>query len=90
MNATRPTFTFDGFGINGPDEYRSRLATFTPAGHAYPNLGALLESAPDLLAELVRIVDSYAALIRDTDWVVTHGADIERARAVIAKAEAQS
>ncbi len=26
--AQRPELTFDGCGINGPDEYRTRLATF--------------------------------------------------------------
>lgn len=25
----RPEFTFDGFGINGPDKYRTRVATFS-------------------------------------------------------------
>ena len=25
---TREQFSFDGYGINGPDEYRSRIATF--------------------------------------------------------------
>jgi hypothetical protein len=31
----RPRFTFDGKGINGPDEYRSRVATFSEYGAAY-------------------------------------------------------
>lgn len=30
MNQERPKFVFDGFGINGPDEYRTRVATFNP------------------------------------------------------------
>lgn len=40
--------SFDGFGINGPDKYRTRLATFTndEAGKAY---GKLFEASPDLL-----------------------------------------
>jgi len=46
------TFSYDGHGINGPDEYRTRLATFTEAGKAYPGLGNLLEAAPELLATL--------------------------------------
>lgn len=40
--------SFDGFGINGPDEYKSRLATLTPAGQAL-NVGPLLAAAPELL-----------------------------------------
>jgi hypothetical protein len=43
--------SFDGFGINGPDKYRTRLATFAndEAGKAY---GKLFEASPDLLAAL--------------------------------------
>lgn len=43
--------SFDGFGINGPDKYRSRVATFTndEAGKAY---GKLFEASPDLLSAL--------------------------------------
>ena len=47
----RPTLTFDGCGINGPDEYRTRLATFTDReqGKAW---GSLLAAAPELLEAL--------------------------------------
>lgn len=45
---TRPELTFDGHGINGPDEYRSRLATFT-LGADVNKYGPLLAAAPDLV-----------------------------------------
>lgn len=51
----RPELSFDGFGINGPDEYRSRIATFTKredgttAGAHY---GPLFAAAPELMAAL--------------------------------------
>jgi len=44
----RPQWVFDGCGINGPDEYRSRLATLTPAGQD-AKCGALMVAAPELL-----------------------------------------
>jgi hypothetical protein len=52
--------TFDGFGINGADEYRSRLATFTESairdGRA-ARFGDLLASAPELAADLAAVRD---------------------------------
>lgn len=44
--------SFDGFGINGPDKYRSRIATFTndEAGKAY---GKLFEASPELLGACI-------------------------------------
>lgn len=47
----RPELSFDGFGINGPDEHRSRVATFANAeiGRKY---GPLFAAAPDLLYAL--------------------------------------
>jgi hypothetical protein len=41
--------SFDGHGINGGDEYKSRIATFTDHGKKL-NLGPLFEAAPELLA----------------------------------------
>ncbi len=48
MNATRPELSYDGRGINGPDEYRTRIATFAndAAGDQY---GKLFQAAPELL-----------------------------------------
>lgn len=48
MNTDRG-LNFDGFGINGPDEYRTRLATFTNDDRA-KQYGPLFAAAPDLLA----------------------------------------
>jgi hypothetical protein len=45
------SLSFDGRGINGPDEYRTRICTFRDAA-AGEQYGLLFESAPDLLAAL--------------------------------------
>lgn len=45
----RPELSFDGHGINGPDAYRSRIATFTNADAA-DAYGKLFANAPNLLA----------------------------------------
>lgn len=46
--------SYDGRGINGPDEYRSRIATFSSdaAGDTY---GKLFEAGPELRAALRNI-----------------------------------
>lgn len=61
----RKELVFDGKGINGPDEYRSRLATFSPSGVGgmytdtqIKHYGKLFESAPEML-ELLRGAYSY-------------------------------
>lgn len=43
--------SFDGHGINGPDEYRSRVATFTSA-EAADKYGPLFAEASAMLAAL--------------------------------------
>jgi len=42
-----PGFSFDGHGINGQDEFRSRLATLTEIGKA-AKVGSMLAAAPSL------------------------------------------
>lgn len=67
----RRTFSFDGWGINGPDQYRERLATFTEAGHALPGLGKLLEAAPEMrgiLAEVMAPFDHISDENLLLDW----------------------
>ena len=54
---TRPMLTFDGKGINGPDEYRSRVATLTEYGHSLGNVGPLLAGAPLMWNLLQDIAD---------------------------------
>lgn len=54
--AARPTLTYDGWGINGPDEHRTRIAKFS-TGAAGERWGPLLARAPDLLAALRWIAD---------------------------------
>lgn len=56
------SFSFDGCGINGRDEYRTRLATLTQEGHNQ-KVGPLFAAAPKLLAALDRLI--FAAECRD-------------------------
>jgi hypothetical protein len=41
--------SFDGHGINGPDEYRTRIATFNWSNPLAKNYPELFEAAPELL-----------------------------------------
>lgn len=51
MTQERTELSFDGHGINGPDEYRSRIATFQNGqGEKY---GLLFERAPQMLQALL-------------------------------------
>lgn len=47
----RAELSFDGKGINGPDEYRSRIATFT-TDEAARKYGPLFAAAPGLREQL--------------------------------------
>lgn len=55
----RPELSFDGFGINGPDEYRTRLCTFSKgvSEDDRKKYGPLLASAPELLEALKRLLE---------------------------------
>ena len=46
---TRPELNYDGCGINGPDEYRTRIATFSNLADHY---GPMFAASPDMLAIL--------------------------------------
>ena len=61
--------SFDGFGVNGSDEYKSRLATLTPEGKRL-NVGPLLAAAPDLLAAIdhVLIASEDGGDMGDINW----------------------
>jgi hypothetical protein len=59
-------FSFDGFGVNGADQYKSRLATLTDAGHA-AGVGPLLAAAPDLKKALESALETIKALTDDYD-----------------------
>ncbi len=51
-----PDFSFDGFGINGKDANRSRLATLTAAGQE-AGVGPLFAAADKLLAACKALLD---------------------------------
>jgi hypothetical protein len=62
-----PSLSFDGCGINGRDEYRSRIATFADRGGPIAKeYGPLFAAAPELLEDLKGIV-AYASLCKGTD-----------------------
>ena len=54
------TLSYDGFGINGYDEYLTRLATFTDSmpEEQRAEFGPLFAAAPELLAAARRMVDA--------------------------------
>lgn len=87
----RPELSFDGVGINGPDEYRTRIATFadirSPQTKKY---GELFASAPALLAERDRLRAALELILEFNDG--EHGEAgvigcqaIEEARAALAE-----
>lgn len=52
--STRHELSFDGCGINGPDEYRTRIATFTVVrGPEAKKYGPLFAAAPTMLEMLL-------------------------------------
>lgn len=60
MNTThRPELHYDGIGINGPDEHRTRVAKFDKQADA-DKYGPLLAAAPDLLAALDALMLEYS------------------------------
>lgn len=88
--AQRPELTFDGFGINGPDQYRTRIATFVdPHGLGdVARYGRLFAAAPELLEALRRLLAS-PDLHLDGLEMETVCAVLQAERA-ISKAEGQS
>jgi hypothetical protein len=95
-----PELSFDGCGINGPDEYRTRLATFNREGwpaETVTKYGKLLEAAPELLAAVRECCELLEFLRLDYIHKGT-GAEIEysedgalqKARAAIARATGDS
>lgn len=82
----RPELTYDGFGINGPDKHRGRVATFEPTAER-GKYGPMFEAAPDMLAALKQ-----ALPILDAHRRASGGdGDITAAlvRSAIAKAEGE-
>lgn len=82
--------SFDGCGINGPDKYRERIATFTSdsAARAY---GPLFEAAHGLLAATRAAVEIGARLGWDgPNAVIAEHMFMTLARQTIAKAEGKA
>lgn len=50
--------SYDGKGINGPDEFKTRIATFTSSEYA-EEYGHLFETAPELLDALENMVKRF-------------------------------
>lgn len=81
--AKRAALSFDGKGINGPDQYRTRIATFTTDEDA-KKYGKLFEAAPELLLRLKELLELADRCIGRRGW-----SQLDQAEAAIAKAEAQ-
>ncbi len=88
LATARPELSFDGFGINGPDTYRSRIVTFPnnviDADRA--KYGPLFEAAPDLLAALKNIMDVWPNTDKVPGWIDRWTNALAQARAAIAQA----
>lgn len=89
---SRPELSFDGVGVNGPDEYRTRIATF-PDRKTALKYGPLFSSAPDTAAELDRLKASNAELLAALERIANDPETPWRfasiARKAIAKAAGQ-
>lgn len=79
----RERLSFDGFGINGQDEYRTRIATFTDSGQA-EKWGALFEAAPDVADALEWAIGQI-----EDDLDHDHQAALASARDALARARGQ-
>jgi hypothetical protein len=77
----RTELHYDGHGINGPDEYRTRIATFRNQNDA-DKYGSLLASAPDMLAAL-----EWA--LQNAEWSNDTATGTDPIREAIAKARGQ-
>jgi hypothetical protein len=74
--------SFDGCGINGPDEYRTRVATFQTQADA-DKYGKLFAAAPELLA----IAKAYRNLLHTAAHTDGEVATFQHIEQVIAKVE---
>ena len=92
------TLSFDGKGINGPDEHRSRLATFANP-EAAKQYGPLFEASTDMLEALQvaeTIMNEFAEnseTLRYFESLYPKGdlqKELARTRAAIAKAKGDS
>lgn len=86
---TRNELSYDSHGINGPDEYRSRIATFAP-GPARDKYGPLFEAAPELLAALQALTITARTFRnvpkKDQYWTISDDESLNAAFAAIARA----
>ncbi len=76
---TRPELTYDGHGINGPDEYRTRVVNFQTQADAN-KYGKLLAAAPDL-------VEALKWALEHAEWSNDTETGTDPIRAALAKAE---
>lgn len=87
--------SFDGFGINGGDEFKSRIATFVRAGLAKEEdkkyYGHLFAAAPELLEALRANINPVSGCSWDCLFLSAHGnvhsVACIKTRAAILKAE---
>ena len=89
---THTPMSFDGFGINGSDEYCSRIATLSKHAQKLPNikeLGNVMAAAPELLEALQQAVKSLEwtfKTMKDIPYTSNFVSTITDAKAAILKA----
>ena len=72
----RPELSFDGCGINGPDEFRSRIATFEREHITKGQLnryGPLFAAAPEMADRIATLESQNAELreaLKSASWLV--------------------
>ena len=84
----RRQLSFDFKGINGPDEYRERVATFTSDANA-AKYGHLFESAPELLEACRAAVKMCEAMESHGNMTVVYNAHDMLRRAIARATGAQ-
>lgn len=82
-------FSFDGFGINGADQYSSRLATLTPEGQKQ-NVGKLFAAAPELLEALQLILKHEGEIKINGIGIESDSDNLEKAKLLAMNAIAQA
>lgn len=81
------SLSFDGFGINGPDQYQTRIATFSTTQDVNASkYGPLFTAAPELLAALELFLEQYAHGSSPIEHAREQRPEVKAARAAIQKA----
>lgn len=87
--STRPELSYDGCGINGPDEYRSRVATFTEKADR-KKYGPMFAASPKLLAALKGVQKWWTETPGEPEWDEMPAEIFDQMNEAIADAEGRT